>query len=140
MTCDSSSKTAFFHASFAVAGNKGGGQQEAHQASTDDKANPFQIKKKTKKAAQPLCRPIIAVCNDMYAPALRPLKGVAKIVQFKKPSVSNPLSYVCLFWFSVLIKVAFSGHCSMKSSVGLYHASKVGAWLTLANRCKSLSW
>jgi len=47
------------------------------------------VKKKSKKAAQQLCRPIIAVCNDMYAPALRPLRGVAKIVQFRKPSVSR---------------------------------------------------
>lgn len=95
----------FLSHNFAVAGNKGGSQQETDQASTDDKANPFQIKKKTKKAAQPLCRPIIAVCNDMYAPALRPLRGVAKIVQFKKPSVSIPLSLVCLFWFSASIRV-----------------------------------
>jgi chromosome transmission fidelity protein 18 len=26
----------------------------------------------------PLMRPIIAICNDLYAPALRPLRDVAK--------------------------------------------------------------
>lgn len=100
-----------FLLSFAVAGNRGASQQEADQAGTDNKANPFQIKKKAKKAAQPICRPIIAVCNDMYAPALRPLKGVAKIVQFKKPSVSTPLSDVSLFWFPMFTKVNLPGHC-----------------------------
>ena len=65
---------------------KGGGQQDGEQV--EEEQQVFGVKKKTKKAAQPLCRPIIAVCNDMYAPALRPLRGVAKIVQFKKPSVS----------------------------------------------------
>lgn len=103
MTCDSGSNPSFPILSVAVAGNTGGRQQEADQAGTDDKVNPFQIKKKAKKAAQPICRPIIAVCNDMYAPALRPLRGVAKMVQFKKPSVSFALSVVCLFWFSLFI-------------------------------------
>ena len=65
---------------------KGGAQQDGEQV--EEEQQVFGVKKKAKKAAQPLCRPIIAVCNDMYAPALRPLRGVAKIVQFKKPSVS----------------------------------------------------
>lgn len=34
----------------------------------------------------------------MYAPALRPLRGVAKIVQFKKPAVSALLRFPCSFW------------------------------------------
>ncbi|TGZ77230.1 P-loop containing nucleoside triphosphate hydrolase protein [Ascodesmis nigricans] len=32
-----------------------------------------------------LCRPIVAVCNDLYAPALKPLRQVAEIVQMRPP-------------------------------------------------------
>lgn len=43
--------------------------------------------------ARPLCRPVIAICNDLYAPALRPLRSVAHVVQFKTPTVCfNPPS------------------------------------------------
>ena len=41
--------------------------------------------------AKPLMRPLIAICNDLYAPALRPLRAVAKVVHFKKPSVREIL-------------------------------------------------
>ncbi len=34
---------------------------------------------------RPLLRPIICICNDLYAPALRPLRDVAKVFHFKKP-------------------------------------------------------
>lgn len=30
-------------------------------------------------------RPIICICNDLYAPALRPLRQYARIVRFRKP-------------------------------------------------------
>ncbi len=40
--------------------------------------------------SKPLMRPLIAICNDLYAPALRPLRAVAKVVHFKKPSVRPP--------------------------------------------------
>lgn len=106
MTCDRVANPSVLIFSFAVAGNKGGNQQETDQAGTDDKANPFQVKKKAKKAAQPICRPIIAVCNDMYASALRPLRGVAKMVQFKKPSVSFP----CLLCVSLMILNVFQSN------------------------------
>lgn len=46
-------------------------------------------KQRSKAGPQPLCRPIIAVCNDIYAPALRPLRAVAKVIQFRKPTVSS---------------------------------------------------
>lgn len=36
---------------------------------------------------RPLMRPIICICNDLYAPALRPLRDVAKVFHFKKPQV-----------------------------------------------------
>ena len=44
----------------------------------------LQAAKKGRKPA-PLRRPLIAVCNDLYAPALRPLKAVAKVLQFRPP-------------------------------------------------------
>ncbi|KAG0275592.1 hypothetical protein BGZ95_008609 [Linnemannia exigua] len=52
-------------------------------------------KKFTKK---PLMRPIICICNDQYAPVLRPLRTIAQIYQFKKPSVRtvvNRLQQIC---------------------------------------------
>lgn len=36
---------------------------------------------------RPLMRPIICICNDLYAPALRPLREVARVFQIRKPSV-----------------------------------------------------
>lgn len=42
-------------------------------------------KKKGKQPAKPLRRPIICICNDLYAPALRPLRPFARIVRFRKP-------------------------------------------------------
>ena len=39
-----------------------------------------------KKGPGPLLRPIIAVCNDPYAPALRPLREVAKIFRVPAPN------------------------------------------------------
>ena len=39
------------------------------------------------KKAQALCRPVICVCNDMYAQVIRPLRDVAATFQFKRPLV-----------------------------------------------------
>ncbi|GAA5965764.1 hypothetical protein JCM8115_000918 [Rhodotorula mucilaginosa] len=38
------------------------------------------------KQARPLLRPIICICNDLYAPVLRPLRPLAKIVRFTPPT------------------------------------------------------
>ena len=43
-------------------------------------------KKRKRKAQQGLNRPIICICNDLYAPALRPLRDVALVVHFRAPS------------------------------------------------------
>lgn len=45
---------------------------------------------KARAARKPkqLQRPIIAICNDLYAAALRPLRFAARSVQLKKPLVS----------------------------------------------------
>ena len=40
--------------------------------------------KKRGKAAAPLNRPLIAICNDLYTPALRPLRNIARMITFKQ--------------------------------------------------------
>ncbi|TXT07460.1 hypothetical protein VHUM_03180 [Vanrija humicola] len=42
-------------------------------------------KPKANIPAKPLRRPIICICNDLYAPSLRPLRPFARIVRFRKP-------------------------------------------------------
>ncbi|KAM1111642.1 hypothetical protein ACFX2I_044629 [Malus domestica] len=45
-----------------------------------------------------LSRPVICICNDLYAPALRPLRQVAKVHVFVLPTVSRVVSrlkYIC---------------------------------------------
>ena len=67
--------------------------KDTSKGDEEQSSNPEQkegSKQRSKKGMQPLCRPIIAVCNDIYAPALRPLRAVAKVIQFKKPSVRLP--------------------------------------------------
>ncbi|KAJ6713084.1 P-LOOP CONTAINING NUCLEOSIDE TRIPHOSPHATE HYDROLASES SUPERFAMILY PROTEIN [Salix purpurea] len=53
--------------------------------------------KKGQKTAS-LARPVICICNDIYAPALRPLRQVAKVHLFVQPTVSRVVSrlkYIC---------------------------------------------
>ncbi|XP_027330673.1 chromosome transmission fidelity protein 18 homolog isoform X2 [Abrus precatorius] len=53
--------------------------------------------KKGQKTAS-LSRPVICICNDLYVPALRPLRQVAKVHMFVQPTVSrvvNRLKYIC---------------------------------------------
>ncbi|BGP37138.1 Chromosome transmission fidelity protein 18 [Rhodotorula kratochvilovae] len=38
------------------------------------------------KQQRPLLRPIICICNDLYAPVLRPLRPLAKIIRFTPPT------------------------------------------------------
>ncbi|XP_073010337.1 uncharacterized protein [Typha latifolia] len=45
-----------------------------------------------------LSRPVICICNDLYAPALRQLRQVAKVHTFVQPTISrvvNRLRYIC---------------------------------------------
>lgn len=60
-----------------------GGTAASAAAKTDAKgaAAPAVVGKK-RKAASVLRRPIICICNDAYAPALRPLRQLAFIVNF----------------------------------------------------------
>ncbi|KAE8076222.1 hypothetical protein FH972_014885 [Carpinus fangiana] len=53
--------------------------------------------KKGRKTAS-LSRPVICICNDLYAPALRTLRQVAKVHVFVQPTVSrvaSRLKYIC---------------------------------------------
>ncbi|KAJ0984088.1 hypothetical protein J5N97_002444 [Dioscorea zingiberensis] len=53
--------------------------------------------KKGRKTAT-LLRPVICICNDLYAPALRQLRQVAKVHIFVQPTISrvvNRLKYIC---------------------------------------------
>ncbi|GAA6000732.1 hypothetical protein JCM10207_004630 [Rhodosporidiobolus poonsookiae] len=43
-------------------------------------------KKSKGKQPRPLLRPIICICNDLYAPVLRPLRPLAKIIRFTPPT------------------------------------------------------
>lgn len=74
----------------------GGGKRDAGRSGAAEEAEEHSEEdgrqgKRRKKGAQPLCRPLIAICNDLYAPALRPLRAVAKIVHYKKPTARFPL-------------------------------------------------
>ncbi|WWC60447.1 uncharacterized protein I303_103019 [Kwoniella dejecticola CBS 10117] len=42
-------------------------------------------RKKSNTPARPLRRPIICICNDLYATTLRPLRPFARVIRFKKP-------------------------------------------------------
>lgn len=47
---------------------------------------------------RPLMRPIICICNDLYAPVLRPLRDVCKVFHFRQPSaerLAHRLQMVC---------------------------------------------
>lgn len=53
--------------------------------------------KKGRKTAS-LSRPVICICNDLYAPVLRPLRQVAKVHVFIQPTISRVVSrlkYIC---------------------------------------------
>ncbi|KAI3743117.1 hypothetical protein L1987_60820 [Smallanthus sonchifolius] len=44
---------------------------------------------KKKRKDTSLLRPVICICNDLYAPALRPLRHVAKVHVFVQPTVNR---------------------------------------------------
>jgi len=53
--------------------------------------NALRGAKRTDKGAPmiPLSRPVIAVCNDLYCTALRPLRDVAKVIRVKPPVTAH---------------------------------------------------
>ncbi|QRV99755.1 AAA family ATPase [Ceratobasidium sp. AG-Ba] len=53
---------------------------------------------KNKSEARPLLRPIICICNDLYAPSLARLRPVARIIRFRKVQpalLANRLRDIC---------------------------------------------
>ena len=61
----------------------------------DDKPKP--LKKKVSDVV-PLIRPIIFICNDLYAKALAPLREIAltiKIAEANYERLVNRLSFIC---------------------------------------------
>ncbi|KAH9681006.1 AAA domain-containing protein [Citrus sinensis] len=56
----------------------------------EDQSEKISKKKGRKKAS--LLRPVICICNDLYAPALRSLRQIAKVHVFIQPSVSRVVS------------------------------------------------
>ncbi|CAO1625400.1 unnamed protein product [Sympodiomycopsis kandeliae] len=55
-------------------------------------ANGNRLRKKKKKGHKPLLRPIICICNDLYAPALRPLRAYCRMVRFQRPTSNHLVS------------------------------------------------
>ncbi|KAL5702496.1 hypothetical protein ACHQM5_027709 [Ranunculus cassubicifolius] len=67
---------------------KGVGGQEGEHAKSSSR----------KKHNAKLSRPVICICNDLYAPALRSLRQIAKVHVFVQPTVIrvvNRLKYIC---------------------------------------------
>ncbi|KAL7177426.1 hypothetical protein ACSBR2_030732 [Camellia fascicularis] len=64
--------------------------------SKEEELGRMSSRKKHKSAS--LSRPVICICNDLYAPALRPLRQVAKVHIFVQPTASrivSRLKYIC---------------------------------------------
>ncbi|KZV29873.1 chromosome transmission fidelity protein 18 [Dorcoceras hygrometricum] len=62
------------------------------------KGHSIQKSSQKKKRSTSLLRPVICICNDLYAPAVRPLRQVAKVHIFVQPTVTrvvNRLKYIC---------------------------------------------
>ena len=52
--------------------------------------------KRRRPSSKALMRPVICICNDLYAPALRPLRAVALCFSFKPPTVRAPPTLRCV--------------------------------------------
>ena len=63
--------------------------QEAPGGADAQPGEPAALQARKGRKGAPLRRPLIAVCNDLYAPALRPLKAVAKVLQFRPPAADR---------------------------------------------------
>ena len=73
---------------FLYSSGGGGGAKEGGGDGEGDEPG-----KKKRRKGKPLCRPIICVCNDLYAQVMRPLRDVAAVFQFKQPLVRHPRPY-----------------------------------------------
>ncbi|KAM2991742.1 hypothetical protein FF2_044061 [Malus domestica] len=64
----------------------------------NNEQNSGRVSSKGGRKTASLSRPVICICNDLYAPALRPLRQVAKVHVFVLPTVSRVVSrlkYIC---------------------------------------------
>ncbi|XP_077250788.1 P-loop containing nucleoside triphosphate hydrolases superfamily protein [Tasmannia lanceolata] len=64
----------------------------------DQESQPGMIASKRGRKVATLSRPVICICNDLFAPALRQLRQVAKVHTFVQPTISrvvNRLKYIC---------------------------------------------
>lgn len=79
--------------------NAGAPRKSQNQSENDAQEDELsQSKAKKKKGMKPLLRPIICICNDLYAPALRPLRECARVFMVKPPTTERlveRLRYIC---------------------------------------------
>ena len=78
---------------------KNADEDAREEAGKRDKSSSGSGGSKKKKGPGPLNRPIIAICNDLYAPALRPLREIAKVFRVgaaNKSAIASRLRRVCL--------------------------------------------
>ncbi|XP_024521567.1 chromosome transmission fidelity protein 18 homolog [Selaginella moellendorffii] len=71
---------------------------EAKAVSRNDNDDKMSKPQRKKTAIARLSRPIICICNDLYAPALRPLRQIARIHIFSPPSphrIVTRLNFIC---------------------------------------------
>ena len=85
----------------SVVNGGGRGRRPGVTRAGEDQGGPNDVEsggRAKKKGPGPLMRPIIAVCNDLYAPALRPLREVAKVFHMAAPAsarLNSRLRDVC---------------------------------------------
>ncbi|KAH7427153.1 hypothetical protein KP509_10G031900 [Ceratopteris richardii] len=75
-----------------------GTKEHALQENENDSAFVKKTSKKKTSSDSALSRPVICICNDPYAPALRQLRQMAKVHVFTQPSVNRVvtrLKYIC---------------------------------------------
>ncbi|CAN6320570.1 unnamed protein product [Urochloa humidicola] len=107
-------------------------------------AEETQVRKASKKGQRmaKLLRPVICICNDLYAPALRQLRQVAKVHVFVQPTISrvvNRLKYICKnegFKTSAIALSALAEYteCDIRSCLNtLQFLNKKGASLNISS-------
>ncbi|KAJ3700688.1 hypothetical protein LUZ61_004393 [Rhynchospora tenuis] len=82
-----------------AADRKGSSEKRNVDEETQGQAQPRKASSKKGHKVAKLSRPIICICNDLYAPALRQLRQVAKVHTFMKTTVTrvvNRLKYICM--------------------------------------------
>lgn len=125
------------------AGKQGGGGKAAAAAGTESDsedegeaergaaAAPRASGKQRKQRVRPLLRPIICICNDLYAPALRPLRDVARVFHFKKPQVRPPCMPERLLHAVLCLRPPLCGLAGIVAAVA-NHAARLHAAATPA--------